>query len=120
MPEPDKFKHEIFENCHSKNEAINRFIESKGADLAERIIEVRPLMFEQTAGGPRDWEDLSGNGNHAIANGPRDYTDRVYPLFCLGVAAEIKQSEAHGEMVDPEAAAWAHGWEFIPHEEDAH
>lgn len=42
-PWPEGIKCEVFENCPSKNEAINRFIETRGAELAERIIDVRPL-----------------------------------------------------------------------------
>jgi len=44
-PWPDGIKQETFENCYSKNEAINRFIQLKGADLGERIIEVRPVNW---------------------------------------------------------------------------
>lgn len=44
-PWPDGIQEEIFDNCYSKNEAINRFIELKGADLAERIIEIYPLNW---------------------------------------------------------------------------
>lgn len=44
-PWPDGIKCEIFKDCYSKDEAVNRFIKLKGADLGERIIEVYPVNW---------------------------------------------------------------------------
>lgn len=44
-PWPDGIKWEMFEDCHSKEEAINRFIKLKGADLGEHIIDAYPINW---------------------------------------------------------------------------
>lgn len=53
--------------------------------------------------------------NAPSLKGPVDYTELVYPLFCLSVAELIKQDVRDGKTVDPEAVAWASRWEFLPH-----
>lgn len=47
-------------------------------------------------------------------NGPIDYTEVVYPLYCYSVAEMIKHDARDGKPVAPEAVAWASRFQLLP------